>query len=375
MLVHYNQTSDILYYEVLDIPLPELQGLKTLKVAFHHATKDEDVAKLCIVLLLPLLVASLVAIYRVDDYWHHWQDVFGGGLLGLVVSTFCYLQFFPPPFQNDVLSTRSHANSHLGHSMGESNAQFTKAQVVNQQTERDNHELISGAGCNSSSMDDLESGRRRFSVEEQDKIVGCIIGTTGVEVLQSMLSWVTSALTQDAQNKQMDTWKQAAENTMFSEWLDEWWERTFVSSQTATSVESISQGLDHSESTFKPGWKDIFRMNQNELESEIRKVSCDSTLDPRRKAYLIQNLVDQLLSRSYLKQDQVKLQVMKIYLDALHLFVIQRYMCLGVSITKGTANFVLLAVASYLVAGSAMTKSVTIRWTGALLLFVVLYSG
>ncbi|XAR53555.1 Ubiquitinyl hydrolase 1 [Bertholletia excelsa] len=41
MLVHYNQTSDILYYEVLDIPLPELQGLKTLKVAFHLATKDE----------------------------------------------------------------------------------------------------------------------------------------------------------------------------------------------------------------------------------------------------------------------------------------------------------------------------------------------
>ncbi|KAI3916569.1 hypothetical protein MKW98_026311 [Papaver atlanticum] len=43
MLVHYNQTSDILYYEVLDIPLPELQGLKTLKVAFHHATKEEAV--------------------------------------------------------------------------------------------------------------------------------------------------------------------------------------------------------------------------------------------------------------------------------------------------------------------------------------------
>ncbi|KAF5959433.1 hypothetical protein HYC85_000642 [Camellia sinensis] len=43
MLVHYNHTSDILYYEVLDIPLPELQNLKTLKVAFHHATKDEVV--------------------------------------------------------------------------------------------------------------------------------------------------------------------------------------------------------------------------------------------------------------------------------------------------------------------------------------------
>lgn len=40
------------------------------------------VAKLCIV-LLPLLCSSLIAISRVDDYWHHWQDVFAGGILGL----------------------------------------------------------------------------------------------------------------------------------------------------------------------------------------------------------------------------------------------------------------------------------------------------
>ena len=40
------------------------------------------VAKLCIV-FLPLLVACLIGISRVDDYWHHWQDVFAGGLLGL----------------------------------------------------------------------------------------------------------------------------------------------------------------------------------------------------------------------------------------------------------------------------------------------------
>ncbi|KAK7393143.1 hypothetical protein VNO78_21621 [Psophocarpus tetragonolobus] len=43
MLIQYNQTSDILYYEVLDIPLPELQCLKTLKIAFHHAAKDDVV--------------------------------------------------------------------------------------------------------------------------------------------------------------------------------------------------------------------------------------------------------------------------------------------------------------------------------------------
>ena len=40
-LLSSEQISDILYYEVLDIPLPELQCLKTLKVAFHHASKDE----------------------------------------------------------------------------------------------------------------------------------------------------------------------------------------------------------------------------------------------------------------------------------------------------------------------------------------------
>lgn len=53
----------------------------------------------------------------------------------------------------------------------------------------------------------------------------------------------------------------------------------------------IHESAYQSDHMFKPGWKDIFRMNQNELEAEIRKVSRDSTLDPRRKAYLIQNLM------------------------------------------------------------------------------------
>ncbi|KAF5751891.1 putative lipid phosphate phosphatase 3 [Tripterygium wilfordii] len=58
------------------------------------------VAKLCVV-FLPLLAASLVGVSRVDDYWHHWEDVFVGGLLGLVVAAFCYRQFFPPPYHVD----------------------------------------------------------------------------------------------------------------------------------------------------------------------------------------------------------------------------------------------------------------------------------
>lgn len=78
---------------------------------------------------------------------------------------------------------------------------------------------------------------RYFSDEEQDKLVGRIIGTTGAEVLQSMLPWVTSALTQDEQNKMMNTWKHATKNTMFSEWLNEWWE----GSPSASSVGPISE--------------------------------------------------------------------------------------------------------------------------------------
>ncbi|XP_051146044.1 zinc finger protein BRUTUS-like [Andrographis paniculata] len=154
---------------------------------------------------------------------------------------------------------------------------------------------------------------RHFSVEEQDKLVGRIIGTTGAEVLQSMLPWVTSALTQEEQNKMMDTWKHATKNTMFSEWLNEWWEGTTASSsQASTSENKISQDFDahdstdHSDHTFKPGWKDIFRMNQNELESEIREVSRDSTLDPRRKAYLLQNLMTSQWIASQQKSSQSK---------------------------------------------------------------------
>lgn len=86
---------------------------------------------------------------------------------------------------------------------------------------------------------------RHVSLEEQDKLVGRIIGTTGAEVLQSMLPWVTSALTQEEQNKMMDTWKQATKNTMFSEWLDEWWEgNPSAASQASasTSNDAISEG-------------------------------------------------------------------------------------------------------------------------------------
>ncbi|EFN52596.1 hypothetical protein CHLNCDRAFT_138627 [Chlorella variabilis] len=44
-------------------------------------------------------------------------------------------------------------------------------------------------------------------------------------------------------------------------------------------------------SSFKPGWEDIFRMNQKQLEAAIRRVSNDPHLEPQRKAYLRQNIM------------------------------------------------------------------------------------
>jgi membrane-associated phospholipid phosphatase len=52
------------------------------------------VAKLCIV-LLPLLLATMVAVSRVSDYWHHWQDVFAGGVLGKYPSKVTKFSFSP----------------------------------------------------------------------------------------------------------------------------------------------------------------------------------------------------------------------------------------------------------------------------------------
>ncbi|XP_020554262.1 putative lipid phosphate phosphatase 3, chloroplastic isoform X3 [Sesamum indicum] len=46
------------------------------------------VAKLCVV-LLPLVIASLIGISRVNDYRHHWQDVVAGGFLVLPTSISC----------------------------------------------------------------------------------------------------------------------------------------------------------------------------------------------------------------------------------------------------------------------------------------------
>ncbi|XP_074582089.1 lipid phosphate phosphatase 2-like isoform X3 [Curcuma longa] len=111
------------------------------------------VAKLCIV-FFPLLLASLIGISRVDDYKHHWEDVFAGGILGVVVATFCYLQFFPAPYHSDGWGPYAYFQM-LEDNQNSSNLTPT----VNQRIQGTSIVALSGIHSSSSPADNASFGR------------------------------------------------------------------------------------------------------------------------------------------------------------------------------------------------------------------------
>ncbi|GAX84312.1 hypothetical protein CEUSTIGMA_g11734.t1 [Chlamydomonas eustigma] len=259
-----------------------------------------------------------------------------------------------------------------------------------------------------------------FTFDEQQYLVGVIIGRTGAQVLQTLLPWISESFSEEEKDAMMDSLRQVAKNTMFDQWLGAvrptntqqqqqqgtvdvsgksmggcksaaeddklkpltevaeyliginlatdksaaehddhsraeesamgnlvggsscgegshvlnsmevevpktsahnhvTWSaaaattmdagmtpaaaRTSASSQVPDPKSSTGAGplpLDAS-GTFRPGWEDIFRMNQKQLEAAIHKVSKDSSLEPGHKAYLIQNIMVRL--EAYLIQN------------------------------------------------------------------------
>lgn len=66
--------------------------------------------------------------------------------------------------------------------------------------------------------------RECFSIQEQEKILGLMLGKARAETLQDMIPWLIGSLTPEEQHAMMSLLRKVTKNTMFDEWLGEWWE-------------------------------------------------------------------------------------------------------------------------------------------------------
>jgi hypothetical protein len=207
-----------------------------------------------------------------------------------------------------------------------------------------------------------------FTFEEQQHLVGVIIGRTGAEVLQALLPWVTGSFSEEEAGAMMESLRAATRNTSFDQWLgatmsgagigpgggsagggsggaDAAAAAAAAAQQEAAAAAAQQRDVDSSlaevaeyllaapppagsgapatpsaasaaaaaaaqaaqqqqqqqqqeasgtvaeSSSFRPGWEEIFNINQKQLEAAIRRVSNDPGLEPQRKAYIIQNIM------------------------------------------------------------------------------------
>ncbi|XP_056683981.1 zinc finger protein BRUTUS-like At1g18910 isoform X2 [Spinacia oleracea] len=88
--------------------------------------------------------------------------------------------------------------------------------------------------------------REYFSTEEQEKIVGYMLGRTRAEILQKMIVWLMASLTSEEQQAMMSYWRKATKYTKFDEWLGEWWEgmESYVCAEAEKPDFSCSSATD-----------------------------------------------------------------------------------------------------------------------------------
>lgn len=84
--------------------------------------------------------------------------------------------------------------------------------------------------------------RGRFTTDEEEKIIGHMLGRTRAEILQEMIPWLIAHLTSDEQQAVMSLWLKVARNTKFDEWLREWWEG--MAEYTISAVQEGSKPPD-----------------------------------------------------------------------------------------------------------------------------------
>ncbi|KAE9610036.1 putative aminoacyltransferase, E1 ubiquitin-activating enzyme [Lupinus albus] len=86
--------------------------------------------------------------------------------------------------------------------------------------------------------------RELFSNQEQEKIIGCMLGRIKAEILQDMIPWLMASLTQEEQHVAMFLWSMATKNTSFDEWLGEWWDGYSIAKATEGSNDAPLPTID-----------------------------------------------------------------------------------------------------------------------------------
>ncbi|XP_020226791.1 zinc finger protein BRUTUS-like At1g18910 isoform X2 [Cajanus cajan] len=104
-----------------------------------------------------------------------------------------------------------------------------------------------------------------FTNQEQGKIIGCMLGRIRAEILQDMIPWLMASLKQEEQHVLMYLWSMATKNTMFDEWLVEWWDGYSLTKVTEGSNDAPLQPVEPLEIISKYLSEEIL----NELQEEL----------------------------------------------------------------------------------------------------------